>query len=225
MKKYMLMFGGALAVVLALVLTPVWAQGGLGEGGEAPMPPPGRPGGGPGGPMGPALEKMDANQDGAITFDEYSAAWIEFTNAHFARMDANGDGVLSKEETAKRPNFDGKRRDGRGARRAMGEDGPGMPPPRPQDGNDAGMPPGPPHQGRAPREMGPKPPSPDDMDADQNGNVTPAEFNAAWDAFSETLFAWLDTDGDGALSADEQAKMRGPRPGPNQRDRAPGPLE
>ena len=51
--------------------------------------------------MPPRPEEFDANHDGAVTLDEFLAAWNKTAKDQFARLDANGDGVLSKEELAK----------------------------------------------------------------------------------------------------------------------------
>ena len=50
--------------------------------------------------------KRDTNGDGLISRDEYNAA----SNALFIRMDANGDGVLTKGEGKKRRGRKGKRK-------------------------------------------------------------------------------------------------------------------
>lgn len=76
-----------------------WAQGDPGNNPSPPTPPGGRPGGPP--PFMPRPEELDANQDGNVTWDEYSAAWNKVIEKQFKRLDANGDGVLSKEELAK----------------------------------------------------------------------------------------------------------------------------
>ena len=81
------------AVVAAAVLaTPIVAQETLGSSGG---PPPGR---------GMGMMRMaDANGDGVVTRDEYMAA----TDARFARMDRNGDGVLDDSERPGRYGGDG----------------------------------------------------------------------------------------------------------------------
>ncbi len=75
----------AAAVAAAVATTPIVAQETLGSSGG---PPPGRGGG-----MG-MMRMADANGDGVVTRDEYVAA----TDARFARMDSNGDGVLDESE-------------------------------------------------------------------------------------------------------------------------------
>ena len=82
----------AAAVAVAVVATPIVAQETLGSSGG---PPPGRGGGGGG--MG-MMRMADANGDGVVTRDEYLAA----TDARFARMDRNGDGVLDETERPQR---------------------------------------------------------------------------------------------------------------------------
>ncbi len=51
---------------------------------------------GPGHPLG--IKKMDANQDGRVTFAEFKAAHIRRLEKRFKRMDRNGDGVISRED-------------------------------------------------------------------------------------------------------------------------------
>jgi hypothetical protein len=70
-----------------------------------------------GGPPELSFEKMDANGDGKVTFEEYQAAMTEMMKARFKSMDKDGDGALSKEELQ-------KGRDFRGPRRGDGERGP-----------------------------------------------------------------------------------------------------
>lgn len=75
----------AAAVAAAVVATPIIAQETLGSGGGG--------GQGRGGGMG-MMRMADANGDGVVTRDEWTAA----TDARFARMDRNGDGVLDDSE-------------------------------------------------------------------------------------------------------------------------------
>jgi len=95
------------AVVVAALATWAIAQpprpgGGPGMGGQpggAPPFQPGQPGGRPGGvgpgPMGGQwLDQADTDGDGKITRDEYLAAMEKA----FARLDANGDGVIDSTE-------------------------------------------------------------------------------------------------------------------------------
>lgn len=51
-------------------------------------------GGGPGRGHGKMLKKMDTDNDGRITRDEFTAG----TQAHFKRMDKNNDGVITEDE-------------------------------------------------------------------------------------------------------------------------------
>ena len=83
----------AMAVAAAVVATPIVAQETLGSSGR----PPHERGDGMG-----MMRTADANGDGVITRDEYIAA----TDARFARMDRNGDGVLDDSE---RPHWRGPR--------------------------------------------------------------------------------------------------------------------
>ena len=41
---------------------------------------------------------MDANKDGKITYDEYSAGYQKSIKSSFERRDRNGDGALTKDE-------------------------------------------------------------------------------------------------------------------------------
>lgn len=43
-------------------------------------------------------EEMDANKDGKVTLEEFQAAQTKMTEARFARMDKNSDGVIGKDE-------------------------------------------------------------------------------------------------------------------------------
>ncbi|MCX7590689.1 MAG: EF-hand domain-containing protein [Kiritimatiellae bacterium] len=98
MKTWMVGVAGLASLLAVAVL----AQ----EGGTPPAPPaPGGPRqGAPGfGAMRDAMtfEKMDADKDGKVTLDEYLAAWTEVGKARFKTIDANGDGVVTKEEMDK----------------------------------------------------------------------------------------------------------------------------
>jgi Ca2+-binding EF-hand superfamily protein len=48
--------------------------------------------------MGKAVKQMDANNDGAISFDEFRMP--EGRDAPEMRMDANGDGEITREEVS-----------------------------------------------------------------------------------------------------------------------------
>lgn len=76
--------------------------------------------------------------------------------------------------------------------------GPGMMPP-----------PGGPGQG-----PGPFGPRPDQLDANGDGEITNAEYSAAWKAVIAEQFMRLDADNNGRLSKEELAKAHGPERGP-----------
>ncbi len=44
------------------------------------------------------IEAADQNKDRAVTKDEYKAFLLKKSEEHFTRLDANGDGTISKEE-------------------------------------------------------------------------------------------------------------------------------
>ncbi|MBN2308673.1 MAG: EF-hand domain-containing protein, partial [Candidatus Hydrogenedentes bacterium] len=62
--------------------------------------PDGTPGQGPGSMTDKMalLKKADADQNGTVTFEELSAVMPQMTRERFARIDRNGDGVLTKED-------------------------------------------------------------------------------------------------------------------------------
>lgn len=208
---------GMAVAALAICAFPVWAQGAPEEG---PMPPPpgmDRPGGGPP-PFMPSLEEMDANGDGNVSLDEFTAAWDKAARERFKRHDANGDGILDKEELAKRPG-PGPRGEGRGHGPGYGPRPPANCPNRPGDGErELGQGPRPPMDRPG---GGPLRPSPEEMDANNDGNVSKDEFSAACAKINQTHFERMDENGDGVLSQDELAKRPGP-PGPHGRGFGPG---
>ncbi|WP_435416681.1 hypothetical protein WAB17_07205 [Parerythrobacter aurantius] len=132
--------------------------------------------------------RMDANGDGVLSEADKAARAAE----HFARMDTNGDGMLSQAEfLAARE----ARADKRDERQAAGGDRRG--------GGRMGM-----RGGRG---------GPESMlqraDADSNGQVTKAEFQSA----ALARFDRADANGDGTISAEERKAarqaMRGERRG------------
>ncbi len=207
MKTKFRIFCGAAVLVLLLAACPVWAQEGPGGppppppggGGQGMMPPPppfGGPGGGPGGPGGgpgmmappPSLEEADTNQDGNVTVEEFTAAWNKTIKTMFTHLDANADGVISKEERPARPDMGrGQRGPGEGRRGGPGE-GPGR---------------------------GPKPPLPskEELDTNKDGQVSQEEFVAGMTQANLKLFKRFDTDANGTLSAEELQKALEPGPG------------
>lgn len=90
---------------------PGGAEAGPPPGGEHPGPRPGRM-------QPPKPEAFDANQDGKVTKEEFTAAWGTTLKEHFKSLDKDADGSLAKEELPVPP--------GRGPRPGGGE---GPPPP------------------------------------------------------------------------------------------------
>lgn len=201
MKTQQMLFCGVPVAALALMLAaPLWAQGNRADG--PPPPPPG----GPGGPMGfaPRLEALDPDQNGVVTEAEFFAAWRKSLQDHFARMDANGDGVLDKDEMARRPEppESGARPERDDGMRQGRRGGPG--------GQD-----GPPPAGDRP-EPGPRPgfPTPEEMDANKDGKITRDEFDLVWDKSLKGQFKRLDANADGSLTAEEMPRGPGRGQGP-----------
>lgn len=188
-------------LVLAATMGAAWAQGEFPHGNRPPMGP---PGGGPRPPF-PDLESMDANQDGVVTQEEHAAAWNTLITNQFKRIDEDGNGTLDAEELAKRPGPPDRPR-GEMNRPPEGGEGRGMGP----RGGERPEPPDRPDRPR--REMRPRPPACEEMDANQDGAVTLEEHQAAWAKFNAEQFKWLDKDGDGVLS-DDECKFMGPQPG------------
>jgi len=124
--------------------------------------------------------KADADGDGRITRAEFLAR----AEARFARLDTNRDGVVTREE--RRAGKTQKRHRGAGA---MG--GPFIPA----------------QEAAPPRAGGPRGPGGGlaRMDADGDGRVTRAEFDAA----SAARFDRMDTNRDGRVDATELAALPG----------------
>lgn len=197
----------AMCILAATTLAPfsAWAQDTSGEPPSHPGPPEGRPGGGPGAFPAPP-QVLDTNQDGSVTLEEYTTAWNKAVGSHFKRLDADGDGVLSREELASAQGprgGPGSEGGGRGRRefREQDDQGDGQRPPMPPGGRPGGGP-------------GPIPPRPEEFDANQDENVTAEEFTTAWGKAVKAQFKRLDADGDGVLSEEELPKRPGPPPGP-----------
>ena len=193
MKTSTFLMGGIAIAAVFMLLSPAWAQDNTGDNARPPMPPQGQPGGGHG-PGLPAFEKFDANADGTVTFEEFSAALKKTHTEDFMNFDADGNGVLSKDELPKGPR----------PRPGSGPEGAGQ--------GDAGRPPMPPGD-RPGGGPGTPPPRPEDLDSDGDCTVTINEFSAAWAKTDHGLFTRLDADSDGQLSKEELAKARGPRHG------------
>ena len=47
------------------------------------------------------FEDADTNHDGKVSFDEFKAFHEKMLQEHFKKLDANGDGVIDKEEARK----------------------------------------------------------------------------------------------------------------------------
>lgn len=199
---------GALALLAALTAWPATAQG------PGPQAGPQRP------PMAQAFEKADADGDGKVTLDELRTALPDFPEQAFTRLDQDGDGALVQDEMPRR-----------GMRRPGGPDGegPGMRPGRggnfggPGFGGDRPM--GPPERGMEGRP-GPRGPEGGpgfgglfgQADADEDGKVSKAEFDAA----QARMFERLDGDGDGYITREElPGRFGGPMAGPQGREGRP----
>lgn len=146
------------------------------------------------GAAGWLIRHGDTNGDGALSRDEFMAQ----AAAHFAQMDTNKDGKVTEDEV----------RAAMAAHRAMwgghgGRGGPGMVPP----------PGGPGGAGMAPPPEGPGGPGAGmlaHLDANHDGKISRAEFNAPGDRH----FEMLDTNHDGVIdvaelkAADDQMRAR-----------------
>ena len=49
-----------------------------------------------------SMDKLDANRDGKVTFEEFKSAHDERMQQRFSRMDVNGDGVITEEDRQQR---------------------------------------------------------------------------------------------------------------------------
>ena len=168
------------------------------------------PRGGQGGPgaLFPSSEQMDLDKDGTVTKAEFTSAWNDACTKMFKRFDTDENGTLSKDELDKLPgpkNRMGRGPDPRNQNESAASGGP-------PEGNATDRPVGPPPDGKA-RRMGP--PRPEEMDTDNDGNVTQQEYKVAWDKFIQAQFSRMDKDESGTLSDEELEQGRpGPPPGP-----------
>ena len=162
MKRWMTI-GAVVALVAALAIVGFTAQTGAGHGQHAGMCA-GRAAAEPGARVTRMFERLDANNDGVITKDEFKGP-----EQAFARMDANGDGKVTQEE----------------ATQAAGQ-----------------------FRERAGRLMDPAKRWEmmlERHDANQDGKLTKDEFPGP-----DELFARIDANGDGAITEDEMLNMPGP---------------
>lgn len=187
MKSRVLLVISIVVIDLAMVFSGVYAQtneqGQQGRGGPRP-------------PM-PRMEDLDANNDGNVTFNEFSTGWNNVLNEQFTKMDANGDNVLTKDELPKPPSPP------RGVdlpKRAGSSDQQGDRPPMPAGGRHGGGP-----RGFMPR--------PEDLDTNNDGKVTIEEYSTTWNTALKEQFTQMDTNDDEVLSKEELSARRGPRHG------------
>lgn len=88
MSKHVLI--GSLLVGAALLVS---GAGYAAPGATAPANPPAGP------PRGQSMmERMDANHDGKISYDEFRAAHEQRAQREFKQIDANGDNVVTEDE-------------------------------------------------------------------------------------------------------------------------------
>jgi Ca2+-binding EF-hand superfamily protein len=170
-----------------LITTALLALAGPAFAQQAPMP--GQPGAAaaPQGQRQGPFERMDANRDGVLTRDEVRVA----RTVTFTRLDANRDGFLVREEMPSPPMGGAA---GRGGRMPGG------------DGQGANRPA---HGGELLRRA----------DTNNDGNVTRAEYDAAWAAANAAkagvasdrkarAFARLDANSDGTITRAEADAAR-----------------
>jgi len=194
MKPRIILIMSVVVIDLAMVFSGVYAQ----TNEHRQQGPGGPPPAGPRPPM-PRLEDLDVNNDGSVTFNEFSTAWNNVLNEQFTKMDTNGDNVLAKDELPKPPSPPSG---GDPSKRAGSTD---------QQADRPPMPPGGRHGGGPGKFM----PRPEDLDADGDGKVTLEEYSTVWNTALKQQFAQMDTNSDNALSKDELAAHRGPgRGGP-----------
>jgi EF hand domain-containing protein len=134
--------------------------------------------------------ESDTNGDGKVTADELKTARAAHGQAHFAKQDANGNGVLERSEVAKMPDALFTKLDVDNSKTLSAAE---LESGHPGGGHGKG-----PHEGQERGLPG---------DADRDGTLTKAE--AVADA--QKLAKRIDANSDGKLSADE---LQHARPGP-----------
>lgn len=174
----------------------------------------GRPGRGrPGGAAEFALERLDGNDDGKISREEFLSGRLDRVDELLERLDANGDGLLAQGEGRDALQERGRPEGRRG--RGPGRGGPG-----PNGGPGAGQ--GGPAQAAmlacvqkaVPGYTAPERPDAEDLqerfaetDSNKDGKLSLSEVTAAISARATQQFARLDSNGDGAISATERAAV------------------
>jgi Ca2+-binding EF-hand superfamily protein len=174
----------------------------------------GRPGRGrPGGAAEFALERLDGNDDGKISREEFLSARLDRVDELLERLDANGDGLLAQGEGREALQERGRPEGRRG--RGPGRGGPG-----PNGGPGAGQ--GGPAQAAmlacvqkaVPGYTAPERPDAEDLqerfaetDSNKDGKLSLSEVTAAISARATQQFARLDSNGDGAISPTERAAV------------------
>ena len=130
----------------------------------------------------PQMPKLDANGDGKVTKEEFAAGAAARAKFRFERMDENKDGKVTAEEF-------------KAAMERMKQ--------------FAG--------GNAPKDA----PEFAKLDANNDGSLSLDEVVAAGKAMSEKRFAEMDKNGDGVLTGDEIPKFGGGRGGPGGEHKGP----
>lgn len=173
----------------------------------------GRPGRGrPGGAAEFALERLDANDDGKISREEFLSGRLDRVDELLERLDTNGDGLLAEGEGR-------DARQGRGGREGRQGRGTGRAGPGPNGGPGAGE--GPMRaalqacvEKAVPAYSAPERPDAEDLqerfaetDSNKDGKLSLSEVTAALSARATQQFARLDSNGDGAISETERTAV------------------